>query len=157
MVVAAAAAVVVVAVVRMFWALTIRQVVGRHCWAFKGLLPSQANDMQSSAQSPSSSGGGGAGSGVGGSSNDQFASLMEKKIAEVEMGLLHLQQNIDIPEINLIIHPSVAQIVKKCADEQRKPRTDDYSDKAEDANFLNQLQSGVSRWIREIKKVIYIN
>jgi hypothetical protein len=111
-------------------------------------MPMQANMDMQSTQSPGSS----SGSGVG-SSNDQFASLMEKKIAEVEMGLLHLQQNIDIPEINLIIHPTVAQIVKKCTDEQRKPRADDYSDKAEDANFLNQLQSGVSRWIREIKKV----
>lgn len=88
--------------------------------------------------------------------SDQFATIMEKKIAEVEMGLLHLQQNIDIPEINLIIHPAVSQIIKKCADEHRKPRTDDYADRAEDANFLNQLQSGVSRWIREIKKVRFI-
>lgn len=86
-------------------------------------------------------------------SSDQFATIMEKKIAEVEMGLLHLQQNIDIPEINLVIHPLVLQIIKKCAEEHRKPRSDDYADRAEDANFLNQLQSGVSRWIREIKKV----
>jgi hypothetical protein len=96
-------------------------------------------------------------SGGTGGAGDQFATIMEKKIAEVEMGLLHLQQNIDIPEINLVIHPSVSQIIKKCAEEHRKPRPDDYADRAEDANFLNQLQSGVSRWIREIKKVIYFS
>jgi hypothetical protein len=28
---------------------------------------------------------------------DKMATSMEKKIAELEMGLLHLQQNIDIP------------------------------------------------------------
>jgi len=100
-------------------------------------------------------GGGGGGGGSGPGASDQFATIMEKKIAEVEMGLLHLQQNIDIPEINLIIHPNVLQIIKKCADEHRKPRPDDYADRADDANFLNQLQSGVSRWIREIKKVPY--
>ena len=33
---------------------------------------------------------------------DKMANSMEKKIAELEMGLLHLQQNIDIPGI--IIH-----------------------------------------------------
>lgn len=99
------------------------------------------------AQVPSQSQAQGAGA------SDQFAIIMEKKITEVEMGLLHLQQNIDIPEINLIIHPAVLQIIKKCAEEHRKPRPDDYADRAEDANFLNQLQSGVSRWIREIKKV----
>ena len=31
---------------------------------------------------------------------DKMATSMEKKIAELEMGLLHLQQNIDIPEIS---------------------------------------------------------
>ena len=35
---------------------------------------------------------------------------VEKKISELEMGLLHLQQNIGIPEINLVIHPTVAQV-----------------------------------------------
>jgi hypothetical protein len=92
-------------------------------------------------------------SGSASSTSDQFASLMEKRIAEVEMGFLHLQQNIEIPEINIIIHPIVLQMIKKCSDESRKPRVDDFSDRVEDTNFLNQLQSGVSRWIREIKKV----
>jgi dynein heavy chain 1 len=35
---------------------------------------------------------------------------VEKKMAELEMGLLHLQQNIDIPEITLPVHPTVAQV-----------------------------------------------
>jgi dynein heavy chain 1 len=43
---------------------------------------------------------------------DKMATSMEKKIAELEMGLLHLQQNIDIPEISLTIHPNVQQIIK---------------------------------------------
>ena len=86
---------------------------------------------------------------------DQFATQMEKKIAEVEMGLLHLQQNIEIPEINLVIHPSVLQIIRKCSDENRKAKVDDFTDKVDDTNFLNQLQSGVNRWIREIKKVFF--
>lgn len=41
---------------------------------------------------------------------DKMASAVEKKIAELEMGLLHLQQNIDIPDISLPIHPVVAQV-----------------------------------------------
>ena len=69
------------------------------------------------------------------------------------MGFLHLQQNIEIPEINIVIHPVVLQMIKKAAEESRKPRVDDFSERVEDTNFLNQLQSGVSRWIREIKKV----
>ena len=39
-----------------------------------------------------------------------MAPAVERKIAELEMGLLHLQQNIDIPEITLTVHPSVAQV-----------------------------------------------
>jgi len=84
---------------------------------------------------------------------DKMAPSVEKKIAELEMGLLHLQQNIDIPEITLTIHAVVAATIKKCAEQGRKPKVSDFGDKVEDATFLNSLQSGVNRWIREIRKV----
>jgi dynein heavy chain 1 len=87
------------------------------------------------------------------SNSDQFVSNIEKKIAEVELGLLNLQQNIDIPEINLIVHPAVTAMIKKCSEENRKPKADEFADRIEDADFLNQLQKGVSRWVSEIKKV----
>ena len=82
---------------------------------------------------------------------------VEKKIAELEMGLLHLQQNIDIPEISLAIHPVVTAMVKKTAEEGRRPKVQDFGDKVEDSTFLNQLQNGVNRWIREIQKVCNID
>ena len=82
-----------------------------------------------------------------------MAPAVEKKIVDLEMGLLHLQQNIDIPEIILPIHPNVSAVIKKCADEGRKPKVEDFGDKVEDAQFLNALQSGVNRWKREIQKV----
>jgi dynein heavy chain 1 len=88
-----------------------------------------------------------------GRDGDQYATIMEKRIAEVEMGFLNLQQSIEIPEINIAIHPGVQEIIKKCSEENRKPKLDDYSDKCEDANFLNQLQAGVTRWVKEMKKV----
>ncbi|KAL3873221.1 hypothetical protein ACJMK2_036362 [Sinanodonta woodiana] len=84
---------------------------------------------------------------------DKMAPTVEKKIAELEMGLLHLQQNIDIPEINLPVHPIVASAIKKASEENRKAKVEDFGDKVEDAQFLNALQSGVNRWIREIQKV----
>lgn len=82
-----------------------------------------------------------------------MAPTVERKIAELEMGLLHLQQNIDIPEITLTVHPHVAAVIKKCEEESRRPKVADFGDKVEDAQFLNTLQGGVSRWIREIQKV----
>lgn len=51
-----------------------------------------------------------------------MAPTVEKKIAELEMGLLHLQQNIDIPEINLPVNPLVLSVIKKCGEESRKPK-----------------------------------
>ena len=52
-----------------------------------------------------------------------MATSMEKKIAVHEMWLLlHLQQNIDIPEILLVVHPTVATVIKKCADDGSKAK-----------------------------------
>lgn len=84
---------------------------------------------------------------------DKMAPSVEKKLAELEMGLLHLQQNIDIPEISLLVHTTVGQIIKRCADENRKAKVQDFGDRVEDSTFLNQLQNGVNRWIKEIQKV----
>ncbi|CAL8071116.1 unnamed protein product [Calicophoron daubneyi] len=84
---------------------------------------------------------------------DKMAPSVEKTMNELEMGLLHLQQNIDIPEITLTIHPLVAQMVKQRADEGKRAKASDFEDKLEDAQFLNSLQAGVNRWIKEIQKV----
>ena len=35
---------------------------------------------------------------------------IKKNFAELETGLVHLQQNIDIPEINLVIHPQILAV-----------------------------------------------
>lgn len=82
-----------------------------------------------------------------------MAPNVEKKIAELEMGLLHLQQNIDIPEITLQIHPYVQQVINKCREDGQKITMEHFGDKVNDSVFLNQLQAGVNRWIREIQKV----
>lgn len=84
---------------------------------------------------------------------DKMAPSVEKKIAELEMGLLHLQQNIEIPEISLPIHPILTNVAKQCYERGEKPKVTDFGEKVEDPTFLNQLQSGVNRWIREIQKV----
>ena len=58
-----------------------------------------------------------------------MAPSVEKKIAELEMGLLHLQQNIDIPEITLSIHPVVAAQIKKSHEQGVRARVEDFGDK----------------------------
>jgi dynein heavy chain 1 len=84
---------------------------------------------------------------------DKMAPTMEKKITELEMGLLHLQQNIEIPEVNLAIHPIVSQVVQKCLAENRRPKVDDFNEYLDNTEFLNSLQSHVNRWVREIQRV----
>ena len=37
--------------------------------------------------------------------------MAKKKIAELELSLLHLQQNVEIPEISLSIHPAVQRAI----------------------------------------------
>ena len=44
-------------------------------------------------------------------------------------------------------------MIKKCADEGRKPQVAEFGEKLDDSSFFNQLQNGVNRWIREIQKV----
>ena len=90
-----------------------------------------------------------------GRDGDKMAPSVEKKLEELEIGLLHLQQNIDIPEITLTVHPVVAAIIKKCTEEGTKSKVADFGDRVEDPTFLNALQSGVNRWIREIQKVFF--
>jgi len=87
-----------------------------------------------------------------GDQGEQFEVQIETKMAEVEIALLNLQ-NIAIPEIVIAINPVVLQIIGKCLEAGRKPRVDDFTALVEDTNFLDALQVGVSRWIREIKKV----
>ena len=82
-----------------------------------------------------------------------MATSMEKKIAELEMGLLHLQQNIDIPEISLTVHPNVQQVIKAAESAGRKPKVSELGDRIDDSTFLNALQNLVSKWVREIQKV----
>lgn len=83
---------------------------------------------------------------------DKMAPSVEKKLAELEMGLLHLQQNIDIPEITLKPISEVEKAIQLAAKDNRRAKVTDFED-VENSTFLNNLQNSVNRWIKEIKKV----
>lgn len=38
--------------------------------------------------------------------------MTKRKFAELELSLLHLQQNVEIPETDLIIHPQIRKAVE---------------------------------------------
>lgn len=84
---------------------------------------------------------------------DKLVPTVEKNLNEAEVALLHLQQNIEIPDITLPIHPLIQGAIQKASSDGRKAKVDDLGDLVDDSNFLNQLQNGVNRWIKEIQKV----
>jgi dynein heavy chain 1 len=79
--------------------------------------------------------------------------VLEEKLNELEANLLQMNQTVNIPDINLIPHASIAQVLRQCQEKNQRPNVDLLREKVEDSNFLNQLQATVNRWIREIQKV----
>ncbi|KAG5455414.1 MAG: hypothetical protein BJ554DRAFT_5177, partial [Olpidium bornovanus] len=95
--------------------------------------------------------------------------MTKKKIAELELSLLHLQQNVEIPDISLTIHPAVQRAVNQVSEfaavrvqPKWNPRltqgTRVVIDAVEpkllaDSSFQNRLQADVNGWIKEIQKV----
>jgi len=80
--------------------------------------------------------------------------IAKKKIAELELSLLHLQQNVEIPEISFNIHPVVQRAVEKCREQNKRVTVEAVEPQLfNDSVFLNKLQSDVNGWIKEIQKV----
>ncbi|XP_065912168.1 cytoplasmic dynein 1 heavy chain 1-like isoform X2 [Dysidea avara] len=84
---------------------------------------------------------------------DKYLSSVQQKITELEVSLLHLQQNTDIPDVQWKFHPAISAVVQKAAEENRKPTVKDFGSQVSDSSFLNHLQKSVGCWIVEIKKV----
>lgn len=75
-----------------------------------------------------------------------------RKFAELELSLLHLQQNIEIPELTLSIHPVIEQALD--ANPGAESTIDIIPPKyLQDTDFLNTLQSNVNGWIRSIQGI----
>ncbi|MBW0465869.1 hypothetical protein O181_005584 [Austropuccinia psidii MF-1] len=93
--------------------------------------------------------------------------MTKKKFAELELSLLHLQQNVEIPEITLIIHPVILNMIEKAhrdPDSITKYGNNVHQmlelmdqDLLQDDKFLNKLQSLVNTWIKEIQNVTTLN
>lgn len=79
--------------------------------------------------------------------------MTKKKIAELELSFLHLQQNVEIPDISLNIHPLVQKSIDACRQQGVRVNVDAIRDHVSDSTFLNKLQGDVNGWIKEIQKV----
>lgn len=80
--------------------------------------------------------------------------ITKKKFAELELSLLHLQQNVEIPETQLIIHPIIQRAVEQANSSNTRPSISLIPSKTlNDSTFLNTLQSHVNTWIKSIQAV----
>jgi len=81
--------------------------------------------------------------------------LIRKRLKELEVAMVQFQNNVEIPEVELKINADI----QAAADLIRgKTGSIDvealgFGDRLTDMAFLNEIQAGVNRWIKEIQKV----
>lgn len=80
--------------------------------------------------------------------------VTKKRLNDLELSLLHLQQNVDIPEISLTFHSIVQSAVDDSDSRQARPSMEAIpQDLLQDSSFLNQLQANVNTWIKSIQGI----
>ncbi|KAJ4485207.1 dynein heavy chain, N-terminal region 1-domain-containing protein [Lentinula aciculospora] len=80
--------------------------------------------------------------------------MTKKKFAELELSLLHLQQNVEIPETHLTIHPIIQRAVEQAQAAGTRPNLSYIPTKTlNDSTFLNSLHAHVNSWIKSIQAV----
>ena len=80
--------------------------------------------------------------------------MTKKKFAERELSLLHLQQNVEIPEMHFTIHPIIQRAVEEARAAGRRPSISDIPAKMlNDDTFLNTLQNQANSWVASIRTV----
>ncbi|CAE6452047.1 unnamed protein product [Rhizoctonia solani] len=80
--------------------------------------------------------------------------VTKKKFAELELSLLHLQQNVEIPETHLIIHPVIQKAVDQAHTGNSAVNIELIPHSTlNDSSFLNALQAHVNTWIKSIQGV----
>ena len=78
----------------------------------------------------------------------------KKKIAELELSLLHLQQNIEIPELVLPLPQVVQDAIDSAAVDGARPSVDLIPPELlSDSRFVNDVQTAVNSWIKSIQAI----
>jgi len=86
--------------------------------------------------------------------SDQDAyNILMRRITELNLALLHCQQSIEVPEIQLMFDPAIKAKCAQAKTEGRKPSTNDCTDLMNDNNFINSLAQCVSKWIQDISTI----
>jgi dynein heavy chain 1 len=101
--------------------------------------------------------------------------MTKKKFAELKLSLLHLQQNMEIPETCLVIHPVIQWAVKQvCVPShfimgrsthlQNRPLQrglaqiyHTYHRNLNNSSFLNTLHAHMNLWIKSVQAMMKLN
>ena len=77
-----------------------------------------------------------------------------RRLGELEMSLLHLQQNTDIPIVHLPMHPVVSAVLQEADAEGRSPSLQLIpAHVLEDSSVLNSVQNHVNSWVKSIQSM----
>ena len=80
--------------------------------------------------------------------------VTKKRLNDLELSLLHLQQNVDIPEISLAFHSIVQNVLDDAEARHGKPSIEAIPQNLlQDSSFLNRLQANVNTWIKSIQSI----
>ena len=78
----------------------------------------------------------------------------KKKLAELELSLLHLHQNVEIPHISLPLPDVIQEALQTAAARGEKPSVEHIpSELKADSRILNDLHNTVNTWIKSITTI----
>lgn len=80
-----------------------------------------------------------------------------KKLTELLVSVQQVQQNVEVPLVQLVVDPVVRSFVAKCKAAGKKFSPEEFVSEISDPSVLNQLQAGVNKWIKDTQKVVKID
>jgi len=78
---------------------------------------------------------------------------VKKAVADLELALTHLQQDVEMPDVVLTPHHIVTQVMQKAEREGRHAVAEDFQLHLEDPATIPALEKCVTRWSRAIQRV----
>ena len=78
--------------------------------------------------------------------------IIQKSLAQLKVQLVQCLQNLDIPEVELLIDHEIKAKYEKCKEQGKEMTEEDFEGQVNEA-FLNRLKKCVDQWYRDIRKV----
>ena len=88
-------------------------------------------------------------------SASESSTLLQDKIRELDVAIGQSQRSTRLPHVQLLVDPTILQVASTIKDPSKNLDWDalGLAGRLADDDYLNKLQSGVSQWITQIRKV----